>query len=123
MKSVFNIWYMDDGSLEGEVDILIEDFETVRRFGSRCSRAQPSVRTRLDDASLRIAVALLFGAPICAPHKCICGVDVDSSGIHGLNCRKSAGRHVQHSALNDLVKRALTSAKVPSRLEPSIVFV
>ena len=25
---------MDDGSLGGEVDILIEDFETVRRIGS-----------------------------------------------------------------------------------------
>ena len=34
MKSMFNIWYMDDGSLGGEVDILIEDFETVRRIGS-----------------------------------------------------------------------------------------
>ena len=63
----------------------------------------------------RIADALCLGAP----HKCICGVDVDSSGIHGLSCRKSAGRHVRHSALNDLVKRALTSAEVPSRLEPS----
>ena len=72
------------------------------------------VGTRLDDASLRIAVALRLSASICAPHKCICGVDVDSSGVHGLSCRKSAGRH---STLNDLVKRALTSAEVSSRLE------
>ena len=41
-----------------------------------------AVGTQLDDASLRIAVALRLGAPICAPHKCICGVDVDSSGVH-----------------------------------------
>ena len=34
MKSMFNIWYMDDGSLGGEVDILMEDFETVRRINS-----------------------------------------------------------------------------------------
>jgi len=34
MKSMLNIWYMDDGSLGGEVDVLIEDFETVRRIGS-----------------------------------------------------------------------------------------
>ena len=31
---MFNIWNIDDGSLGGEVDILIEDFETVRRIGS-----------------------------------------------------------------------------------------
>ena len=78
-----------------------------------------AVGTRLDDASLRIGVALRLGAPVCAPHKCICGVDVDSSGVHGLSCRKSAGRHVRHSTLNDLVKRALASAEVPSRLEPT----
>jgi hypothetical protein len=46
---------------------------------------------RLDDSSLRIAVALRLGAPICAPHACICGGIVDSTGTHGLSCRKSAG--------------------------------
>ena len=34
MKSMFNIWYMDDGSLGGEVDVLIESFETARCIGS-----------------------------------------------------------------------------------------
>ena len=29
-----NIWYMDDGTLGGNVDVLIEDFETVQRIGS-----------------------------------------------------------------------------------------
>ena len=78
-----------------------------------------AVGTRLDDVTLRIAVALRLGAPVCAPHTCICGATVDSSGVHGLSCRKSAGRHLRHSALNDLVKRALATAEVPSRLEPS----
>jgi hypothetical protein len=78
-----------------------------------------AVGTRLDDASLRIAVALRLGAPVCAPHQCVCGTEVDSSGVHGLSCRKSAGRHVRHNALNDLVKRALASAEIPSRLEPT----
>ena len=78
-----------------------------------------SVGTRLDDSSLRIAVALRLGAPVCVPHTCVCGEAVDSSGTHGLSCRQSAGRHARHSAVNDLIKRALASADVPARLEPS----
>ena len=71
------------------------------------------------DATLRIAIALRLGALVCAPHRCICGVDIDCSGVHGLSCSKLAGRHMRHSALNDLIKRALASAEVPSRLEPT----
>jgi hypothetical protein len=51
------------------------------------------------------------------PH--VCGSTVDSSGVHGLSCRKSSGRQARHAAVNDLIKRALASAEVPSRLEPS----
>jgi len=81
-----------------------------------------SVGTRLDDSHLRIAIALRLGASVCAPHTCICGESVDSSGVHGLSCRKSAGRHTRHGSLNDLVKKALASAEVPSRLEPPSLF-
>ena len=74
------------------------------------------VGTRLDDTSLRFAVAL--GAIMCAPHSCICGKEVDSYGTHGLVCRKSTGRQMRHNAVNDLVKRALASANIPALLEP-----
>ena len=78
-----------------------------------------SVGNRLDDSSLRIAIALRLGAPVCAPHECICGELTDELGVHGLSCRKSAGRHFRHSAVNDLIKRSLASAEIPSRLEPT----
>ena len=45
--------------------------------------------------------------------------EVDSLATHGLSCRWSEGRHHRHAAMNDIVHRALASAKVPSRLEPS----
>ena len=77
-----------------------------------------SVGTRLDDTSLRVAVSLRLGATLCAPHKCVCGEQVDSTGTHGLSCRKSAGRHTRHNNVNDLIKRALASAEVPAMLEP-----
>ena len=34
MKSPFNIWYMDDGSLGGDVDGLIKDFLLLQQIGS-----------------------------------------------------------------------------------------
>ena len=58
------------------------------------------------------------GSPFCAPHTCVCGAQVDCFGIHGLACRKSAGRHMRHNAVNDLIKRALASADIPALLEP-----
>ena len=81
-----------------------------------------SIGTRLDDASLRIAIAFRLGTKVCAPHTCICGATVESSGIHGLSCRKSAGRIIRHNALNDLIKRSLATAEIPSRLEPTSLF-
>lgn len=83
------------------------------------ARPCSSLGTRLDNSSLRIAVALRLGAPVCSPHVCVCGAAVDSTGRHGLSCRKSAGRLSRHSAVNDLIKRGLSSAEVPCRLEPS----
>ena len=78
-----------------------------------------SLGLRMDDDSLRIAVGLRLGAPICGPHLCHhCGAEVDVLGRHGLSCRKSEGRHHRHAAVNDIIHRTLVSAHVPSRLEP-----
>jgi hypothetical protein len=77
-----------------------------------------SIGTRLDDASMRIAVALRLGVTVCSPHLCVCGSQVDSNGIHGLSCRKSAGRLSRHNSINGIIKAALSSAEIPCRLEP-----
>ena len=84
-------------------------------------RALPvsTVGNLLSDDALKIAVALRLGAPICDPHRCVCGTHVDSTGQHGLSCIKSRGRYSRHAALNEAVKRALGSAQIPSKLEPS----
>ena len=60
---------------------------------------------------------VLFSA--CRPHTCQhCDVEVDQLGLH-VSCKKSEGRHYCHSAMNDILHRAMTSAQIPSRLEPS----
>ena len=59
------------------------------------------------------------GTKLVQPHACVgCGDQVTGKGEHGLSCRSSAGRFPRHTAANDLVKKALASAGVPSVLEP-----
>jgi len=78
----------------------------------------PSLGTLLENSSFRIAIALRVGQPLCEPHKCTCGENVDKLGYHGLSCRKSAGRRSRHEIINDIIKRALVSAEIPAIREP-----
>ena len=73
---------------------------------------------KLADSELRVVCATRLGSPLCNFHICTCGVEVDQLGRHGLSCKNQAGRIPRHSHINDLVKRALSSAEFPSRLEP-----
>ena len=67
-----------------------------------------------------MAMGLRLGLTLCQPHKCQhCHTLVSHQGLHGLSCRKSQGRHPRHAAINDIIKRALTSAGMPSQLEPT----
>ncbi|KAI5703887.1 hypothetical protein M8J76_005242 [Diaphorina citri] len=50
---------------------------------------------------------------------CQCGRTVNSDGIHGLSCEKSAGRFSRHSELNDVICRALSSLDMHPTLEPT----
>ena len=63
---------------------------------------------------------LRIGASLCSPHYCChCGAQVDDFATHGLSCRWSEGCYSRHVGVNNIIHRALTSAKIPSRLEPS----
>ena len=62
-----------------------------------------SVGLRMDDSTVRIAVGLRLGTT--------------QSGYTWSKLQE--GRHYRHSALNDIVHRALTTAHIPSRLEPT----
>ena len=77
-----------------------------------------AIGTLLDNESFRIAISQRLGLPVCAPLKCRCGAIVDRYGLHTLSCCFSAGRLPRHSALNDIIKRALSSAGFNAVLEP-----
>ena len=74
---------------------------------------------RLSDEAVRVAVGLRLGTPLCIPHQCPYGAQVDSMGTHGLSCKRSAARIQRHNALNDIIYRSLIRAGVPSTKEPS----
>ncbi|XP_063366199.1 uncharacterized protein LOC134654659 [Cydia amplana] len=84
-------------------------------------RAHPSpkIGTFLEPNTLRLSICLRLGIPVCAPHRCPCGADVDQLGHHGLSCQRSAGRFSRHAALNDIIRRSLASVNVPALLEPT----
>jgi hypothetical protein len=75
--------------------------------------------TLLEKTTLQIAVYLRLGISICQPHICTCGSLVDTLSHHGLSCIKNAGRISRHSCLNDILKRAFSSANIPCILEPT----
>ncbi|XP_047997279.1 uncharacterized protein LOC125234903 [Leguminivora glycinivorella] len=104
-----------------------ERAERARLLAAGCREAghwlnaypSPNSGTHLDGNTLRVAVGLRVGAVICASHKCHCGSEVDQLGRHGLSCQRSAGRMSRHAALNDIIRRSLTSVNVPAILEPT----
>ena len=84
-------------------------------------RALPAaiLGTHLDNETVRVAVALRIGADVCSGvHACRCGSPADVKGYHALTCKFSAGRLPRHTALNDIVRRALLFAGLPAQLEP-----
>jgi hypothetical protein len=100
----------------------------ARLLAAGCSESgawlnAPSVSSlglRMSNDTVRIAIGLRVGAPLCLAHECCsCGTPVDEFGRHGLSCRSSQGRSFRHQSLNNIIHHSLASANVPSRLEPS----
>ena len=79
----------------------------------------PSLGLKLDNESLRISVALRLGVEVTMPYKCVCGSPVEGRATHGLDCRRTGGKHARHSEVNQIIQRALHAAGVPSQLEPT----
>ncbi|CAH2232343.1 jg26186, partial [Pararge aegeria aegeria] len=74
--------------------------------------------TLLDNECFRVSIGLRLGTQLCIEHRCPCGKEVDSFGLHGLSCPKSSGRLFRHGSLNDIIKRALATIDVPALIEP-----
>ena len=68
---------------------------------------------------VRVAVGLCLCLPLGHSHSCAsCGSEVDNLGTDGLSCRFSNDRFSRHAAVNEIIRQALDSEKIPSHLEP-----
>ena len=74
---------------------------------------------RLDDKAVRVGVALRLGLQVCEPHLCPCGSPVDANGSHAFVCKKASGRIARHSAINDIISRAVAAGDYPVTKEPA----
>eukprot|EP00731_Ephydatia_muelleri_P014934 Em0008g654a len=93
---------ISNGSCTIEVRNLLEHLEvpTTKQRAARWRQAQ----------SWSIARALYYHIP---------NLHCSKNTGKWNSCKRSAGRHYRHSAINDIIHRALVAAHVPSRLEPS----
>ena len=73
-------------------------------FGSQKLNVKPfkSLRLKLSNQQLRIAIGLCLGSKVCEKHKTACGKHVTEDEWHGLSCLKSAERFCKYSKLNVL---------------------
>ena len=92
--------------VKASADIFLEDI--CSRCYDSCSSSCCCYYTRESGVCLRLDTSL------CNPH--ICRASVDAFATHGLSCKWSEGRHFRHSSINDIIRRALDTANVPSKL-------
>ena len=75
---------------------------------------------RIDNDTVRVAIGLRLGAPLCLSHVCrYCEAEINDLGTHGFSCRKSQGCHPRHAIINSLIQRHLSAAGIPAHLESS----
>jgi hypothetical protein len=62
MASEFDLWYLDDGSVDGNVDILLRELETVERvrltIGLELSEDKCEIVTADDSVAASVRVVL-----------------------------------------------------------------
>ena len=79
-----------------------------------------SLGLHLNDDQLRTASSVRLGAPVSLEHVCsLCGSLADGHGRHAFSCPRSAGRHLRHRLMNEVISRALHAVPIPTRIEPA----
>jgi hypothetical protein len=84
MKSEFNTWYLDDGTIGGNVENLIRDLETVRQLGSEIGLHINEHKGEIITDDIEMAVRIQQVMPnICRVQRCeatLLGTSVATAG-------------------------------------------
>ena len=119
------------GSCFQKVRNNIVTLEIYKKLSSRCNNNIDKARLkavgaahagdlgpRLSEDAIGVAVGHRLGSNTCHPHTCVCGNQVDTQGLCGLACKKSAPRHIRHSIVNNIIWKTIKKAQVPASKEP-----
>ena len=71
------------------------------------------------DEVIRISIGLRYGSNLCEPYVCTCAKFVKAKGLHSFSCKKSSGKIARRDLLNNIILRAIQSAKIPAK-EPLV---
>ena len=109
LKSSQRAWDGEGLSLGGGSNIIIvgqsQTACSTAAHGSEWIFALPitAYGLRLSNEAIRVAIGLRLGLSLCEPHHCPCGSVVDVRGLHGLSCKRSAGRSTPHQQSNNVI--------------------
>ena len=74
-----------------------------------CQEGRPDTRYRTWNAPRQFVIphrdsATSWCTNLRSPSICVCAENVEQYGVHGLSCRRSAGRHSRNSAVNNVAE-------------------
>ena len=92
----------------------------IMRTGCMACKSQHVAR----DWTMRQYVLAASWVNLCEPHSCPCGTPVDTRGVHGLSCKRNAGRSTRHppSVERPHLASSRRCASIPSIKEPNGLF-
>ena len=76
-----------------------------------------AISLRLSGNAIRISIGLRLGSNLCESYVCTCAKFVNAKGLHSFSCKRSSGKIARHGLLNDVILRAIQSAKIPAKKE------
>ena len=77
-----------------------------------------AIGLRILDEAIRISIGLHLGSYLCEQYVCACAKFVNTKGLHSFSCKRSSCKIARRDPLNDVILKAIQSAKIPAKKEP-----
>ena len=74
-----------------------------------------AIGLRLSDEVIKIFIGLRLSSNLCEPYVCNCAKFMNAKDLLSFSCKRSSGIIAKHDLINDVVLRAIQSAKIPAK--------